>query len=96
MHGPLNVKIGYHFFVSKCVFGEVENARYRARFDCRTKKAFRALWEAGVGCGLIFKTPPAVWSNCIYGHCGSMEYSPCSLPVVKCNSKGKCFRRDAK
>jgi hypothetical protein len=76
MHGPLNVKIGYHFFVSKCVFGEVEIARYRAQFDYGTKKAFRALWEAGAGCGLIFKTPPAVRANCIYKHYGSMEYSP--------------------
>lgn len=79
----------------KCVLGEVEISRYRIRFECRMK-AFRAVWEAGAGRGLIFETPPAVRANCIYRLCSSMEYFPCSFPGVKSNSKGKCFRRDAK
>lgn len=66
----------------KCVFGEVEIVRYRVPFECR-KKVFRAVWEAGTGRGLIFKTRPAVRANCIYGLCGSLEYSPCSFPGVK-------------
>jgi hypothetical protein len=57
--------IGTHYMLAnvsscrKCVFGEVEIARYRVRFECRTK-AFWAVWEAGAGRGLIFETLPAV------------------------------------